>query len=107
LFLYYCLVVLLVLHSSLHDALPILSIQLLCWLVSTPVIVLYSASVRKCTVMIASRPSRLWKTSVWNCAGLVVVKIAPGGGVHPRDRKSTRLNSSHRTISYAVFCLKK
>src|SRR5437867_6659182 len=26
---------------------------------------------------------------------------------HIRDRKSTRLNSSHRTISYAVFCLKK
>src|SRR5205085_2955512 len=30
-------------------------------------------------------------------------------GVHlnPRDRKSTRLNSSHSQISYAVFCLKK
>src|SRR3712207_8445241 len=28
---------------------------------------------------------------------------APGGG----DRKSTRLNSSHANISYAVFCLKK
>src|SRR5437879_12440189 len=28
-----------------------------------------------------------------------------GGG--SRDRKSTRLNSSHRCISYAVFCLKK
>src|SRR5690348_18185443 len=26
---------------------------------------------------------------------------------HPRDRKSTRLNSSHPSISYAVFCLKK
>src|SRR2546422_8611100 len=26
---------------------------------------------------------------------------------HPRDRKSTRLNSSHGYISYAVFCLKK
>src|SRR5437764_8878940 len=26
---------------------------------------------------------------------------------HARDRKSTRLNSSHRCISYAVFCLKK
>src|SRR5437762_5950139 len=26
---------------------------------------------------------------------------------HPEDRKSTRLNSSHRCISYAVFCLKK
>src|SRR2546427_9340703 len=32
-------------------------------------------------------------------------------GAHPhlraRDRKSTRLNSSHSQISYAVFCLKK
>src|SRR3712207_7059785 len=27
--------------------------------------------------------------------------------VHERDRKSTRLNSSHANISYAVFCLKK
>src|SRR5256886_12599066 len=26
---------------------------------------------------------------------------------HPEDRKSTRLNSSHSQISYAVFCLKK
>src|SRR5256885_11780758 len=26
---------------------------------------------------------------------------------HRRDRKSTRLNSSHLVISYAVFCLKK
>src|SRR5258708_23093731 len=25
----------------------------------------------------------------------------------PKDRKSTRLNSSHQIISYAVFCLKK
>src|SRR5437764_8361556 len=28
-------------------------------------------------------------------------------GPEPEDRKSTRLNSSHRCISYAVFCLKK
>src|SRR2546422_4925167 len=41
-------------------------------------------------------------------------KTAPGAGtrveVHGRqvrDRKSTRLNSSHGYISYAVFCLKK
>src|SRR3989449_2307856 len=27
--------------------------------------------------------------------------------LQPRDRKSTRLNSSHGYISYAVFCLKK
>src|SRR5438128_7026046 len=29
------------------------------------------------------------------------------GGGSARDRKSTRLNSSHGSISYAVFCLKK
>src|SRR5690554_2041187 len=29
------------------------------------------------------------------------------GLIRPRDRKSTRLNSSHVRISYAVFCLKK
>src|SRR5437870_8088064 len=29
------------------------------------------------------------------------------GGDRDRDRKSTRLNSSHVAISYAVFCLKK
>src|SRR2546422_7747893 len=29
------------------------------------------------------------------------------GAEVPRDRKSTRLNSSHGYISYAVFCLKK
>src|SRR5436190_22112735 len=28
-------------------------------------------------------------------------------GLEGRDRKSTRLNSSHTVISYAVFCLKK
>src|SRR3712207_7409069 len=47
-----------------------------------------------------------------------VLHLAPHGvpGVWPvqvlehgagRDRKSTRLNSSHANISYAVFCLKK
>src|SRR5574337_158886 len=33
--------------------------------------------------------------------------IARLEGVSDRDRKSTRLNSSHHSISYAVFCLKK
>src|SRR2546427_1884745 len=32
---------------------------------------------------------------------------APELALEPRDRKSTRLNSSHSQISYAVFCLKK
>src|SRR3712207_8352892 len=40
---------------------------------------------------------------------LVVVPLAPDRelGAHEEDRKSTRLNSSHANISYAVFCLKK
>src|SRR2546430_7883778 len=33
--------------------------------------------------------------------------IAGGDSGRARDRKSTRLNSSHSQISYAVFCLKK
>src|SRR3712207_8933526 len=36
--------------------------------------------------------------------------LAPAAHRHPHaraDRKSTRLNSSHANISYAVFCLKK
>src|SRR5208282_6900695 len=35
--------------------------------------------------------------------------LPPGAGRRTprRDRKSTRLNSSHGSISYAVFCLKK
>src|SRR5437764_11237604 len=34
-------------------------------------------------------------------------KQRSSGMTHQSDRKSTRLNSSHRCISYAVFCLKK
>src|SRR5688572_31886444 len=36
-------------------------------------------------------------------------QVKPGDGGVPQneDRKSTRLNSSHSQISYAVFCLKK
>src|ERR1035437_6835057 len=50
-----------------------------------------------------------------NESGLLVVEVrvsGPGSGRESavralRDRKSTRLNSSHANISYAVFCLKK
>src|SRR3712207_7745094 len=41
------------------------------------------------------------KISVAGCDGLNLA------GLNPEDRKSTRLNSSHANISYAVFCLKK
>src|ERR1039457_3485020 len=43
--------------------------------------------------------------------GFMLVQLSnlcfAGGQVAWRDRKSTRLNSSHLVISYAVFCLKK
>src|SRR2546427_9250033 len=38
--------------------------------------------------------------------GIARAGVIPGAVV-ARDRKSTRLNSSHSQISYAVFCLKK
>src|SRR5256886_7905718 len=43
-----------------------------------------------------------------NCHGSIAAKTMTGYGTPSLgDRKSTRLNSSHSQISYAVFCLKK
>src|SRR5437870_9832876 len=39
------------------------------------------------------------------CEGAAMPRLVPR--IASRDRKSTRLNSSHVAISYAVFCLKK
>src|SRR2546427_6144753 len=41
------------------------------------------------------------------CSDAISASGATRNGVVERDRKSTRLNSSHSQISYAVFCLKK
>src|SRR2546427_3663787 len=47
----------------------------------------------------------------WTPIGAASSGRGPGSGPHDgsqdADRKSTRLNSSHSQISYAVFCLKK
>src|SRR5690606_41841953 len=51
-----------------------------------------------------SRSSRLDRGSSVGCRTTTVVS-APDGQRKPLDRKSTRLNSSHVKISYAVFCL--
>src|SRR3712207_7415690 len=64
---------------------------------------------------------RIWNP---NQVAVVIDHVAPASNVQtaesqnklrawvreqgiPKDRKSTRLNSSHANISYAVFCLKK
>src|SRR3712207_6881056 len=69
---------------SLHDALPI-------W-----VLWLYGEVVTK---SLARRALRLLPTT----------RVLNGYSISEthKDRKSTRLNSSHANISYAVFCLKK
>src|SRR3712207_7539726 len=46
-------------------------------------------------------PIKLWDRGVPNESALRIMTR------NSRDRKSTRLNSSHANISYAVFCLKK
>src|SRR2546427_5326546 len=40
-------------------------------------------------------------------AGFLAQEVHQAGAGSEEDRKSTRLNSSHSQISYAVFCLKK
>src|SRR5438552_6360463 len=70
---------------SLHDALPI----------SPP----RTAPAGRLPV---DRPDRRRAAGRRGRPGLVAV-----AGHHAVDRKSTRLNSSHQIISYAVFCLKK
>src|SRR3990167_4973713 len=56
--------------------------------------------------MRALRPGRVLEGSAIGVI-LLLLAVVGGGWVDHRDRKSTRLNSSHSQISYAVFCLKK
>src|SRR3712207_7041062 len=50
-------------------------------------------------------PRRMWEALAQGATGaLSVIPVMAVAGI---DRKSTRLNSSHANISYAVFCLKK
>src|SRR3712207_7463566 len=51
---------------------------------------------------VGDRPGRAGGETVGEDAGADDGPVGGGG-----DRKSTRLNSSHANISYAVFCLKK
>src|SRR5437762_8145846 len=75
---------------SLHDALPIWRIPL------------FSTAHRRGpieAILYGPPPNRTSKFSTAHRRGPIEARLG--------DRKSTRLNSSHRCISYAVFCLKK
>src|SRR5207245_9787620 len=91
------------LSLSLHDALPISGLS------DTSVSTFFHRRLEQHAH--GPRPRRPWLK--W----LIVVDVRQqillaqrarqGPGCDARDRKSTRLNSSHGSISYAVFCLKK
>src|SRR2546427_7100703 len=68
---------------SLHDALPI------------------------CTWPRTIRCSRSWLVASGRGGSTAQPRQKARSGEASEDRKSTRLNSSHSQISYAVFCLKK
>src|SRR5438874_5558533 len=73
---------------SLHDALPI-----------------YRSPFFKSFGIIRVKFTALIETKVPVAPGTISAVLT--GLIVPVDRKSTRLNSSHVEISYAVFCLKK
>src|SRR5258708_26430103 len=59
------------------------------------------------TTLFRSPVSSVKTASSSSSAAFVNASAAPLLSGCERDRKSTRLNSSHQIISYAVFCLKK
>src|SRR5207249_8471159 len=64
-----------------------------------------SGAAVKCAVPDAGHPAG--SPSQGNSFPSSGTREGPRHACYPRDRKSTRLNSSHVSISYAVFCLKK
>src|SRR5690242_21601259 len=76
---------------SLHDALPIYRVDF--------VVVAVAVNESRASVKRHLESHDLPFTFLWDTNGNATRAF--------QDRKSTRLNSSHMSISYAVFCLKK
>src|SRR5699024_11425216 len=92
---------------SLHDALPI-------WALGAIALPVLQDALDRSLALAAAMDSRGYgrRAAVGESQRRTTVVLLIGGlcalcvGVYG-DRKSTRLNSSHVSISYAVFCLKK
>src|SRR5690606_41367034 len=86
---------------SLHDALPI----------STHGLLAHVLHIEGCLALalggLHARVEGAQRHHVAQALQKLVVGERAGPGANGIDRKSTRLNSSHVKISYAVFCLKK
>src|SRR5207248_11162470 len=86
---------------SLHDALPIL--------IGTVADLPTRALARRAADALLPQlnPTRARSAEGMTLGGFAPIYLTDSVSMMKADRKSTRLNSSHRTISYAVFCLKK
>src|SRR2546427_5572779 len=67
----------------------------------------YTTLFRSNPVRVANSIAMVVRTRASSFGGLEVGEVGSAIQVKIQDRKSTRLNSSHSQISYAVFCLKK
>src|SRR2546427_2888821 len=70
---------------------------------------IYTLSLHDALPIYAARPQAHGRSRVHGAGPPTDARrrFEPTAGRRGRDRKSTRLNSSHSQISYAVFCLKK
>src|SRR5207248_9786451 len=84
---------------------------LVCFLLTTSAFVLFFLMIRRPPSSTLFPYTTLFRSLIGRRSGTDHAAVRDRHADHARggirDRKSTRLNSSHRTISYAVFCLKK
>src|SRR5438132_7982306 len=81
----------------------IADIPTLCWYPKLSIV----GNCRICLVSVEGQGKLLPACATKVADGMVVQTESHAAAASPVDRKSTRLNSSHTVISYAVFCLKK
>src|SRR5690606_41908817 len=89
---------------SLHDALPI------CHLRASSASSSWPSDKNSLLLRLSAMVDRSWDTTVSHALSIASGFCRPwtnNSSNRGSDRKSTRLNSSHVKISYAVFCLKK
>src|SRR5256885_10691646 len=98
---------------SLHDALPICAVHGVHDVVQRIAVVAAPLGIAQ-EVGVLGRGQLLGQRELGRLVNSLVAVVEKDGAMglarmegQRRDRKSTRLNSSHLVISYAVFCLKK
>src|SRR5207253_9030697 len=92
---------------SLHDALPISQVGTTTDIITGTVTGPDSQPLAGALVQATSLETQVSRQRTTDARGRFTIVFPEGGGQYQltvRDRKSTRLNSSHVAISYAVFC---